>query len=202
MKYPALRFSPVAEVVRRGAIVLAITAAACTEPANPSESTAAPALAAPASADLSVGSELGHLRAATAKYHKFEDAKQAGYSVELTPCMADAALGGMGFHYGKASAIDATVNTLEPEVLLFEPQKNGKYKLVGVEFIVPYTLRPRSGPAPTAFGQTFKQNDVFQLWALHAWIWQHNPAGMFADWNPTVNCSAAPAVAGASAHGH
>ena len=22
----------------------------------------------------------------------------------------------------------------------------------------------------------------------HAWIWKHNPAGMFADWNPEVSC--------------
>jgi hypothetical protein len=23
---------------------------------------------------------------------------------------------------------------------------------------------------------------------LHAWVWQANPAGMFAAWNPTVSC--------------
>jgi len=22
----------------------------------------------------------------------------------------------------------------------------------------------------------------------HAWVWKHNPAGMFADWNPEVTC--------------
>jgi hypothetical protein len=26
------------------------------------------------------------------------------------------------------------------------------------------------------------------FWLKHAWIWKHNPAGMFADWNPEVTC--------------
>ncbi len=24
---------------------------------------------------------------------------------------------------------------------------------------------------------------------MHAWVWKHNPSGMFADWNPNVSCS-------------
>jgi hypothetical protein len=31
-------------------------------------------------------------------------------------------------------------------------------------------------------------NPVLGWYILHAWIWQHNPAGMFEDWNPTVTC--------------
>ena len=27
------------------------------------------------------------------------------------------------------------------------------------------------------------------FWLQHAWVWKHNPAGMFADWNPEVSCS-------------
>jgi hypothetical protein len=26
------------------------------------------------------------------------------------------------------------------------------------------------------------------IWALHVWLWKHNPSGMFADWNPNVTC--------------
>jgi hypothetical protein len=26
------------------------------------------------------------------------------------------------------------------------------------------------------------------LYELHAWVWHHNPGGMFLDWNPTVTC--------------
>jgi hypothetical protein len=32
------------------------------------------------------------------------------------------------------------------------------------------------------------QNHTFDVWALHVWVWKHNPSGMFADWNPQVSC--------------
>ena len=38
------------------------------------------------------------------------------------------------------------------------------------------------------FGKKFLQNDTFQLWGLHAWVWKENPGGVFASWNPKVNC--------------
>lgn len=174
-----------------GVVTLAL---ACAEPSAPRD-VARRQSATPAAPSASVGDQLGHLRSVLARYHDIEAARDAGYSIQLTGCMTDPARGGMGFHYGNGSLIDATADALAPEVLLYEPQKNGRYRLVGVEFIIPYTLRPRSGPAPTLFGQTFKQNDGFQLWALHAWIWRHNPAGMFEDWNPKVDCDAVPAAA-------
>jgi hypothetical protein len=44
------------------------------------------------------------------------------------------------------------------------------------------------------FGHAFKQNDAFQLWGLHVWLWKDNPNGIFADWNPVVTCNHATAV--------
>ena len=41
----------------------------------------------------------------------------------------------------------------------------------------------------------FLQNDTFQLWGLHAWVWKENPSGMFANWNPNVTCANTTAVA-------
>jgi len=64
-----------------------------------------------------------------------------------------------------------------------------------VEYIVPYSFVPRSATPPTVFGQDLLQNDTFQVWARHAWIWKNNPAGIFADWNPNVNCDAVAASA-------
>ena len=26
------------------------------------------------------------------------------------------------------------------------------------------------------------------FYTLHAWVWGHNPADMFAHWNPEVTC--------------
>ena len=34
-------------------------------------------------------------------------------------------------------------------------------------------------------------NPALNWYILHAWIWKHNPAGMFVDWNPEVICPAA-----------
>ena len=147
--------------------------------------------------DQSIADELGHLRAVTARYQRIEAADSAGYSAQLTGCMIDPKLGGMGFHFGKPSTIDNTADPLEPEVLLYEPQENGRMRLVAVEYIIPFSVRPRTGPAPRLFGQDFIPNDAegFKLWGLHAWVWRNNPAGMFADWNPLVNCDAVPAAA-------
>jgi hypothetical protein len=94
----------------------------------------------------------------------------------------------MGFHYGNTMLIDGTARVDQPELLLYEPEQNGRLRLVAVEYIVPYAFHSRDAEPPVLFGQPFQRNDVFQLWGLHAWVWKDNPSGMFANWNPTVNC--------------
>jgi hypothetical protein len=131
--------------------------------------------------------DLARLRAATASFHQFDKAADAGWSAKITPCMSSAA-GGMGFHYANPALIDGTARVDQPELLLYEPEKNGELRLVAVEYIIPYTAHARDAAPPVLFGQQFKQNDVFQLWGLHAWVWANNPSGMFADWNPNVTC--------------
>ena len=136
-----------------------------------------------------VNKDLATLRRVTAPFHNFAKAEDAGWSTKITSCMTDpGGAGGMGFHYGNTNLIDGTARVDQPELLLYEPEKNGRLRLVAVEYIIPYTAHGREEAPPVLFGQKFKQNDVFQLWGLHAWVWKHNPSGMFADWNPTVNC--------------
>jgi hypothetical protein len=188
------------------AAAFAAIAGACAEPSSPVDAEASAARVSQRSelpVEASVGDRLGKLRSVTARFHNIQAANDAEYSIPLTGCMVDPTLGGMGFHFGKGGAIDGTVNELEPEVLLYEPEQNGNLRLVAVEFIVPYAFAPREGPAPEAFGQKFLPNDAegFKLWMLHAWIWKNNPSGMFASWNPEVNCDAVPAAARMS-HGH
>jgi hypothetical protein len=137
--------------------------------------------------------DLAALRRVTAPFHNFEKAAAAGWSAQITPCMTDPA-GGMGFHYGNVTLIDGSVSVEEPELLLYEPTRNGRLRLVAVEYIIPYTFHSRSAAPPVLFGQEFKQNDVFQLWGLHAWVWKQNPSGLFANWNPRVTCRYAEAV--------
>jgi len=136
--------------------------------------------------------DLAALRRVTARFHTFEAAKDAGWSAQITGCMSDPSAGGMGFHYGNPKLIDGVVSADEPELLLYEPERNGRMRLVAVEYIVPLTAWGSSSP-PKLFGQEFKVNSAFGIWALHAWVWDANPSGIFADWNPRVTCDNASA---------
>lgn len=137
--------------------------------------------------------DLATLRRVTASFHDFDKAVAAGWSAQITLCM-ESSEGGMGFHYGNTALIDGTARVDQPELLLYEPEGNGKLRLVAVEYIIPYTAHSRDAAPPMLFGQPFIQNDVFQLWGLHAWVWKNNPSGIFANWNPQVNCANATAV--------
>ena len=192
MKY----LSPLSLSPRHALLLVGFAAAACSESPAP--------LSAPRTASNDqtnpipgVGDQLGRLRSITARFHDFDatTAPGADYQKQLTECIVAPELGGgMGFHYGKESAIDGTVNPDEPEALLYEPQFNGKPRLVAVEYLVPFDIVPRTGTAPRAFNQDFVPDAQFPFWTLHVWLWKDNPSGLFASFNPNVNCDAVPAA--------
>lgn len=140
------------------------------------------------------GSQLAALRGATARLHRLDVAEAEGYAVLVThpvsgaACLEDPDLGGMGRHMLNVDLVDGEVSPTEPEVVIYEPGPNGKLRLVGVEYLIPFAILGQDQPAPELFGQAFKQNETFGVWALHAWVWKNNPNGMFADWNPKVTC--------------
>lgn len=162
----------------------------CGDPTTVTENATWPQAVAASQAGLgaSVDRDLATLRRATAAFHQFATAADAGWSAQITPCMSDPTAGGMGFHYGNTSLIDGAVQVDQPELLLYEPEKNGRLRLVAVEYIIPYTFHARGAEPPVLFGRPFQQNDTFQLWGLHAWVWEDNPSGVFANWNPRVTC--------------
>lgn len=145
--------------------------------------------------------ELAAVRQVSAQFHRVESALAAGYELGyvngagvriIAGCVAHPTDGAMGYHYfNKALVDDLVVDPLKPEGLVYERRPNGKLKLVAVEYVVP---GPNSNPpgvsvTPEVFGM-----DMHILltppgfYIHHAWIWGHNPAGMFADWNPEVTC--------------
>lgn len=128
------------------------------------------------------------LRESLGPYSSLARAKSAGYSTALTDCMSNGDLGAMGVHFGNVALIDDVVDQAHPEVLIYEPGASGEMSLVGVEFIIPFAIRPKAGPAPTLFGQKFLADDAFGLWGLHVWTHRANPSGLFAPWNPRVHC--------------
>jgi hypothetical protein len=139
--------------------------------------------------------QLADLRRVTAKFHQIEAAKAAGYSTQITPCWAHHSAGGMGYHFGNTSLFDATVDLLNPETVIYEPQAGGHMRLVGMEYIVPLDAWAAAkhdlndpNDVPQLLGQRFTRHSFLPIFKLHIWLWQNNPSGTFADWNPKVSC--------------
>jgi hypothetical protein len=177
-------------------LVLGLPLAACQrapiaapDALQPSAVSGAGANQAPASTPAAVNAQIAELRRLTAHFRDLNDAVDAGYSAQITPCLALPGVGAMGFHYGNPQFINNdTVSLLEPELLLYEPQKDGSFRFVGVEYIIPFDFLPADATPPTLLGQTLHQNFDANLWALHVWVGRDNPAGIFEDWNPKVSC--------------
>lgn len=138
-----------------------------------------------------VEAQLAEVRRLTSAYHDNSKAEVAGY-LPTEDCVELPGAGAMGYHFvnpslfGPPAALDIT----KPQAILYEPQKNGKLRLTGVEYITGMG-QPDIDP-PMLFGERFRWNPVLKFWALHVWVWRHNPLGMFEDWNPNVTCDYAP----------
>lgn len=132
-------------------------------------------------------SQLAAVRRATARYHDVNRALADGYE-PMSPCVSQPGLGTMGIHYANlALASDLAVSATSPEILLYVPTKGGP-RLVGVEYFVVDVGQP----APELFGRPMDGPMVHDglppHYELHVWIWQGNPTGMFAEFNPGLSC--------------
>jgi len=156
---------------------------------------------APVHSHLSVSAPLlEKVRANTARYLDVNAAVGDGF-VRATPCVSGPDFGAMGVHFIKLDRLNSlTPSAATPTALIYEPLTGGGLRLVGVEFIImagPWdTAHPKTPPsldgnlfnlvgAPNRFGL-----DAF--YELHAWAWQDNPTGDFADWNTRVVCNHQP----------
>lgn len=131
---------------------------------------------------------LTRVRATLAAYVTLDSAVAAGYARDVPRCYVHEHHGAMGYHHINRGYVDARIEVDRPEILLYERQPDGRYTLNGVEYIIPYTRWPRDSVPPRVFDLDLKQEDDLKLWYLHMWAWKENPAGLFADWNPTVRC--------------
>ena len=129
---------------------------------------------------------LAALRQATARYHQIEVAIADGFQ-QILPCLEHPTEGGLGIPYARLDRFDAEIELTKPEILFYEPRKNGQLRLVGSESVVPIALWNEDEP-PTMFGMEFHRNDDHGLYGLHMWTWKHNPEGTFAFWHPSVSC--------------
>lgn len=138
-----------------------------------------------------IQNQLASLRAYASGMHTVDLAARGGFDAPITGCLDSPPLGGMGFHYANLDRLFDTSPpaVLEPEILVFPRAQNGQQQLGAVEYFIPYGEDyPQAGSPPVLFGQAFSRNDAAGGWMLHVWLWNHNPDGMFATWNPTVSC--------------
>ena len=158
------------------------------------------AYAATGVSDPAVLRQLAQVRRATAKYHDINAALADGFIP--TPHCIESPDGVMGIHYINIDRLmDPEVNILEPEILLYVESGAG-LKLVGVEYWfsigAPNTtledIPQPYPPAPVIFGRPLEgpmdphEEGQGPHYDLHAWVWQGNPNGIFAQFNPNVSC--------------
>jgi hypothetical protein len=160
------------------------------------------ALAATPILAIAAQDELAPIRQATARFHSVAAAEAAGYELGyvngagvriITGCIAHPSAGAMGYHYFNKQLIDdLVVDVLKPEGLVYAPGPDGRLQLAAVEYVVPGagSNPPGVSEVPSVLGMDMRiLVPAVGFYTHHAWIWRHNPAGMFADWNPEVSCA-------------
>jgi hypothetical protein len=136
------------------------------------------------------------VKAATARYNSLAQAQKAGYTVEGEPCVASPE-GAMGIHAINPTLMaDPAIHPLRPEILLYVPDAHGKLRLVGLEYWKtdddgdletdddrPFVLsQALEGPMPG-------HNPTMPVhYDLHVWLFEANPSGFFAPFNPNLSC--------------
>jgi hypothetical protein len=136
------------------------------------------------------------VRAVTARFNSIEQAEKAGY-VPFYVCAEQPGVGTMGQHYVNFDLVgDPAIDPLHPEALVYEPQANGKYRLVALEWV---RVGPVTSPAPSVLGVPMLHIGSGNRYGIepdgfyerHYWLYKSNPLGRFADWNPRVSCRGA-----------
>lgn len=135
------------------------------------------------------GSELDQVRAATDGFQSVAAAEATGFvMVNVDECVASPD-GAMGYHFVNFDLVDLELDPVQPEIMVFYPGEDGELCLGAVEYAVP--IEPWdavSDVPPEVLGQSLHPNPVLRLYVLHAWIYEENPSGVFADWNPNITC--------------
>jgi len=142
-----------------------------------------------------VGDRLDRAREATRQFRDLEVATTAGYG-EFYICTDNEGVGGMGQHYVNGALVgDPDLRVRHPEVLVYEPTRDGGLRLVAVEYVVfQADWDALHAKPPKLFGRTLSlvsagnRYGLPAFYEIHVWLFKRNPLGMFNDWNPRVSC--------------
>jgi len=154
------------------------------------------AITVAAAGDGSLPADWRAVRAAVARYHSLDQAQRDGYGAAGERCVSSPA-GTMGVHaINWALFNDPAIDPLQPEGLLYAPNQHGELKLVGVEYFKPDAdgNLATAGDRPSLFGTAFNgpmpghSATMPVHYDLHVWVAERNPSGLFALFNPAINC--------------
>ena len=176
--------------IRRSVPIAAVTAimlAACTEDVPLASSTELASVAALRAGPAAYNGVIAELRRATAGYQNVDAALADGF-IPVGECEVHEGEDPGGIPYANLEYLfDGVIDPSRPDALLYEPGRDGRLRLVGVELAVPYPMWMAAEP-PALLGHTFRREDDMGVFGLHVWVWRHNPEGMFAWGNPRVAC--------------
>jgi len=105
--------------------------------------------------------------------------------------------GGMGVHFLNPALIGPKLDSLKPQVLIYEPVGD-RLRLVAAEWFVPTAL---SKEPPMIFGTKLEGPmeghapllpAELHHWDLHVWLWKANPNGVMHPTNSTIRCPDGP----------
>lgn len=139
-----------------------------------------------------------------------------GY-IRASACESHPTLGAMGHHYvrpdllGLTAPVNGRVNGTgtytqadPPAILLYVPDGHGGLKLAGIEMLVFAEAWDAANNHPPMYrGRKFEYmaDDLNTLrdeahgfmphYDLHIWLFEHNPSGLYAQWNPSLSCAGA-----------
>ncbi len=133
---------------------------------------------------------------ATSRFANVDVALGAGYRA-TDECAEIPGVGGMGYHFANPALVgDGRIDPTKPDVLLYEKGRNGRWRLVGVEYVAFDDDQDLGTDAdrPTMMGHSLEgpmpghEPGMPVHYDLHAWVYKDNPTGQLAAWNPTVRC--------------
>ena len=106
-------------------------------------------------------------------------------------------VGGMGVHFLNPALIGPTLDSLKPQVLIYEPVGD-HLKLVAAEWFMPTAISKES---PVIFGHKLDGPmeghapvlpAELHHWDLHVWLWKDNPNGLMHPTNANIKCADGP----------
>lgn len=158
---------------------------------------------------------LQQLASQLGNYKSVNYALDNGY-VRGSACDSHPTLGAMGFHYvrpdllgltgpvnGRMNGTGTYTRAEPPAILLYAPDGNGGLKLVGIEMLVFAEAWHASNQHPPMYrGREYnymaddpnterdEAHGFMPHYDLHIWLFENNPSGLYAQWNPAISCGA------------